>query len=121
MVKPQRIYGDACTWIAYIIQEKDALNPASGLDQTENRYAMCKRFWSVPKPESLRSSHRHSLLPNSASKERQPRLVWAGSQLFWRNPYVLTVSLDMAVGEAANSMLHSGLLHLKPPDAIHIA
>lgn len=34
---------------------------------------------------------------------------------------MLTVPVDMAVGQRAHSMLDSGLIELGPPDAIHLA
>ncbi len=118
MAKVTRIYWDACTWIAYINQEKEIERP----DKTiENRFEMCRAILDRAeqgKIEIVTSAFTLAevcKLPNvdTSPLDRLPS--------FFEKSYILIVPVDMAVGLKSQKIQDSGLVNIKPPDAVHLA
>jgi len=120
MPKPKlvRIYWDACAWIAYIAQEK---NITLGDGRFENRYAMC---YQVLKDAQAR---KYEIVTSAFTlaevcKEHGIRDSPADNlPNFFDSSYILVVPLDKSIGARAQNLQTSGLVNLKPPDAIHLA
>lgn len=114
---PNRLYWDACAWIAFIQKEKVEL--PSG--QVEDRESMRRSVLIAAKAGKVEIATSTLSLaevykdPTSASE--------AASRFheFLKLEYVLLVTLDRAVGEKARELMQGGYSGLKPPDAIHIA
>ena len=110
---PNRLYWDACAWIAFIQKEKVEL--PSG--QVEDRESMCRSVLIAAKAGKVEIATSTLSLaevckdPTSASRFHE----------FLKLEYVLLVTLDRAVGEKARELMQGGYSGLKPPDAIHIA
>lgn len=113
-----RVYWDACTWIAYIAQEK-SVDIGDGI--TENRFAMCvdilKRA-QAGKLEIVTSAFTLAEVCKSPEVKDSPL---DNLPAFFERSYILTVPVDMAIGRRAQNMQASGLVNLKPPDAVHLA
>ena len=118
MASLQRLYWDACTWIAYIAMET-SIPMKDG--SAENRFAMCeavlkgardKRFEIVTSCFTLAEVCKSGDVKNSPV-DNLPA--------FFEHSYILTVPVDFAIGRHAQSMQASGLVALKPQDSIHLA
>jgi predicted nucleic acid-binding protein len=117
MVKAQRIYWDSCAWIAFIAEEKAV--PFMG--GTENRYSMCLNVL-----EAARKG-KYEIVTSAftlAEVCKSPEAV--SSQIdnlpaFFEKSYILIVPVDLAIGRRAQSMQATGLVRLKPADAVHLA
>ncbi|MBC6441380.1 MAG: PIN domain-containing protein [Rhodospirillales bacterium] len=118
MAKPKRIYWDACTWIAYIAMEKSISLKDGG---TENRFAMCETVLKSARKgryEIVTSCFTLAEVCKSCQVKSSPV---GNLPAFFEHTYILTVPVDLALGRHAQSMQASGLVALKPPDAIHLA
>ena len=116
--KPIRVYWDACTWIVYIAQEKKI--PLSN-GQFENRFAMCSQVLSdavAGKYEIVTSAF---TLAEVCKKPEIRESPIDNLTSFFDKSYILIVPVDKSVGVRAQTLQTSGLVNLKPPDAIHLA
>ena len=118
MARIPRIYWDACTWIAYINQEK-SIRMQDG--QLENRFAMCSTILNQAIHKKLEIVTSAFTLAEVCKKPeiRDSRLESLSA--FFDKSYILIVPVDMAIGRQAQIMQSSGLVNLKPADAIHLA
>lgn len=117
MAKATRIYWDACTWIAYINQEK---NIPLDSGKFENRFAMCREVLSGAeegKLEIVTSAFTLAEVCKSPEVRDSPIDNLPG---FFERSYILIVPVDMAIARRAQSMQVS-LSNLKPPDAVHLS
>tara|TARA_R110002096_G_scaffold80281_1_gene188176 strand:- start:138 stop:656 length:519 start_codon:yes stop_codon:yes gene_type:complete len=118
MANPLRIYWDACTWIAYIAKETSVPLKGGGI---ENRFAMCEAVLKGArdgKYEIVTSCFTLAEVCKSSEVKDSPV---SNLPAFFEHSYILTVPVDLALGRHAQSMQASGLVSLKPPDAIHLA
>lgn len=118
MANVLRVYWDACAWIAYIAQEKSV---DIGESHTENRYAMCAevlRMAQNNKLEIVTSAFTLAEVCKSPEVKDDPLDNLAA---FFERSYILIVPVDMAIGRRAQNMQTTGLVSLKPPDAVHLA
>ena len=117
MAKAARVYWDACTWIAYINQEKNIPLDSGNL---ENRFAMCRemlRGAEEGKLEIVTSAFTLAEVCKSPEVRDSPI---DNLPSFFERSYILIVPVDMAIARRAQSMQVS-LSNLKPPDAIHLS
>ncbi|GAB5540110.1 MAG: hypothetical protein Salg2KO_22130 [Salibacteraceae bacterium] len=112
MAKPKRYYWDSCVWIAYINQEMDV--------RGENRHAKCKAVLEKAKSGEVEIVTSAFTLAEVYKRKPTDRSGLERFPAFLEQPYVLTVPVDMLVGQRAHAMLDSGIISLKPPDAIHL-
>jgi predicted nucleic acid-binding protein len=118
MAKLQRIYWDACTWIAFIAEEK-AIPTKSG--NPENRYAMCLNILEAARKnryEIVTSAFTLAEVCKSPEVVSSPVDNLAG---FFERTYILVVPVDLSIGRRAQAMQASGLVNLKPADTVHLA
>lgn len=118
MARTLRVYWDACTWIAYINQEK-AVEKQDG--KIENRFSMCLEILNQAnsnKLEIVTSALTLAEVCKSPEVHDSPLDLLPA---FFEKSYILTVPVDKAIGLRAQIMQSSGLVNLKPPDAIHLA
>ena len=118
MVKAIRVYWDACAWIAYINQEK-AIETENG--KIENRFAMCSEVLKLAQDGKLEIATSAFTLAEVCKKPEVRDSPIDNLPSFFDKSYILTVPLDMAIGRRAQNMQTSGLINLKPPDAVHLA
>jgi predicted nucleic acid-binding protein len=87
----------------------------------EDRYGMCRNVISAAERgqiEIATSTLSYAeVCKNPGLRAQQEDKVAA----FFENDYILPVNLDRAVGERARSLMMSGIVNLKPPDACHLA
>jgi predicted nucleic acid-binding protein len=119
MAKRARVYWDACTWLA-IVNEERAVFKGEG-KPTENRFAMCKDIIERAEKDEFEIVVSAFTLAevcksNEAKTENQSKLPF-----FLDHEFVLMVLLDKHVGLKAQSLQISGLVGLKPADAVHLA
>lgn len=118
MAKLPWVYWDACTWIAYINQEK-AVAAEDGT--TENRFAKCLEVLDKAnnkKIEIVTSAFTLSEVCKSPKVRESPLDNLPG---FFEKSYIIVVPVDLAIGRRAQNMQASGLVSLKPADSIHLA
>lgn len=118
MTKPTRVYWDACAWIAYIARET-AIPLKNGA--TENRFAMCEtvlRGARDGKFEIVTSAFTLAEVCKSPDVLSSPV---DNLPAFFERSYILIVPVDLSIGRRAQTMQASGLISLKPPDAVHLA
>lgn len=118
MAKAQRIYWDACAWIAYIAEEKN-IELKDGT--IENRYSMCLNVLEAArkgKVEIVTSAFTLAEVCKSPEIVSDPIDNLAS---FFERSYILIVPVDLAIGRRAQSMKTSGIVTLKPADTIHLA
>ena len=96
MAKAQRIYWDACAWIAFIAEEKAVPLKGGGI---ENRYAMCLnileearkgRYEIVTSAFTLAEVCKNSAVVDSPI-DNLPA--------FFEKSYILIVPVDLAIGQ----------------------
>jgi len=120
MPKPKlvSVYWDACAWITYIAQEKNI--PLSD-GRFENRYAVCSHVLNDAQ------SGKYEIVTSAFTlaevcKEQGIRESPADNlPSFFDRSYILVVPVDKSIGARAQKLQTSGLVNLKPPDAIHLA
>ena len=140
MAKAARVYWDACTWIAYINQEKNIPLDSGNL---ENRFAMCRemlRGAEEGKLEIVTSAFTLAAVWSHAALDLRRIVSGVLDKAYWQvckspevrdspidnlpsffeRSYILIVPVDMAIARRAQSMQVS-LSNLKPPDAIHLS
>jgi predicted nucleic acid-binding protein len=114
----KRFAWDACVWIALIQQER--IRDTNGRI-IEDRYVMCRDVIlaaEVGQCEIVTSALCYAeVCKNNDVLDKDEDKVAA----FFENDYVLSVSLDRAVGEKARTLMMSGAAKLKPADACHLA
>lgn len=118
MAKKTRVYWDACAWIAYINQEKKITNQDGTI---ENRFDMCRRILDDAENgtvEIVTSAFTLAEVCKSPDVKTSPLENLAA---FFDRSYFLIIPVDMAIGRQAQSIQVSGLVNVKPPDAIHLA
>lgn len=118
MGKLLRVYWDACAWIAYINQEKAIKTPDGKL---ENRFAMCEEVLRLAQRKKLEIATSAFTLAEVCKNSEVKDSPLDNLPSFFEKSYILIVPVDMAVGRRAQNMQTSGLVNLKPPDAIHLA
>ncbi len=112
------VYWDACTWIAYINQEK-AVKLKDG--SVENRFAKCLEVLdraNNKKLEIVTSAFTLAEVCKNPEVRESPLDYLPG---FFERSYIVTVPVDMSIGRRAQHMQASGLVSLKPADSIHLA
>jgi predicted nucleic acid-binding protein len=118
MAKPQRIYWDACAWIAFIAEEKAVPLKNGGF---ENRYAMCLEIL-----EAARKG-KYEIVTSAftlAEVCKSPEVVDSpidNLPAFFEKSYILLVPVDLAIGRRAQTMRATGIVKLKPADTVHLA
>jgi len=118
MAKLNRVYWDACTWIAYINQEK-AIETKDG--NLENRFAVCSEVLRLAQDKKLEIATSAFTLAEVCKNPEVKDSPLDNLPSFFEKSYILIVPVDMAIGRRAQAMQTSGLINLKPPDAIHLA
>lgn len=113
----KRMYWDACSWIAYIQQEK----PGPNSTFTENRYEMCSSILRLAVAGKLEIATSCFTLAEVCKKPDIKTLPTGDLARFFDHSYILQVSVDKNVGVRAQNLQMSGLSGLKPPDAVHLA
>jgi len=119
MAKRARVYWDACTWLS-IVNEERAVYKGEG-KPTENRFAMCKSIIDRAEKDEFEIVVSTFTLAevcknNEAKTENLSKLPF-----FLDHDFVLMVLLDKDVGLKAQGLQASGLVGLKPADAVHLA
>ena len=118
MAKPIRVYWDACAWIAYINQEKAVLNKQ---DQAENRFSMCRNVLKLASKGKIEIVTSAFTLAEVCKKPEVKESGLDHLPSFFEKSYILVIPVDLAIGRKAQTLQVSGLVNLKPPDAVHIA
>ena len=117
MAKAVRVYWDACTWIAYINQEKNIPLDDGTL---ENRFAMCGEVLSGAEEGSLEIVTSAFTLAEVCKSPEVKDSPIDNLPSFFERSFILVVPVDMAIARRAQS-LQVSLSNLKPPDAIHLS
>lgn len=118
MAKLPWVYWDACTWIAYINQEKAVKLKDGGV---ENRFAKCLEVLEKAnnkKLEIVTSAFTLSEVCKSPEVRDSPL---DNLPSFFERSYIMVVPVDMSIGRKAQHMQASGLVSLRPADTIHLA
>ncbi|OYV55474.1 MAG: hypothetical protein B7Z76_09940 [Acidiphilium sp. 20-67-58] len=118
MAKIQRIYWDACAWIAYIAEEKDIKLKDGTI---ENRYSMCLNVLDAARKGKIEIVTSAFTL---AEVCKSPEVVTSpidNLPAFFERSYILIVPVDLSIGRRAQSMKTSGVVTLKPADTVHLA
>lgn len=118
MPKSKRIYWDACIWIS-IINEERSITTKSGI--TENRYAMCQSIFEQAKVGGLEIVVSAFTLAEVCKSREAKSENTSKLPNFLDHEFILVIPLDKDVGLKAQNLQVSGLVSLKPPDAIHLA
>jgi predicted nucleic acid-binding protein len=117
MPKPQRVYWDACAWIAFIAEEKDIPLKGGG---KENRYAMCLNVL-----EAARAG-KYEIVTSAftlAEVCKSPEVIESpidNLSSFFEKSYILIVPVDLGIGRRAQALQSTGLINLKPADTVHL-
>lgn len=118
MAKAIRVYWDACSWIAYINQEKEI----QGTGQTsENRFEMCCAILDRAEKGEIEIVTSAFTLAEVCKPRNIDTSPLDRLPSFFEKSYILVVQLDMAVGLKSQKIQDSGLVNIKPPDAVHLA
>jgi predicted nucleic acid-binding protein len=111
-----RIYWDACAWIALIQREKIRVNGA-----LEDREALCRPVIKEAEKGKIEIVTSYlcfaEVCKHPEAKSSQEDKIAA----YFEHEYILGVPVDRVIGENARKLIMSGLSGLKPPDAIHVA
>jgi len=118
MAKPQRIYWDACTWIAYIAEEKAVPIKGGG---AENRYAMCLSVLEDARRGKYEIATSAFTLAEVCKNTEVIESPIDNLPAFFEKSFILIVPVDLAIGRRAQTMQASGLVTLKPADTVHLA
>lgn len=118
MISQKRIYWDACTWIAYIARETSVPLPGGG---TENRFLMCENVLRGAREGKFEIVTSCFTLSEVCKKPEVKDSPVDNLPAFFEHSYILTIPVDLAIGRHAQSMQATGLVALKPPDAVHLA
>lgn len=118
MHKTKRIYWDACIWIAVINEERSV---SIGGGKTENRFAMCEAVMEQAKSGDLEIVVSAFTLAEVCKSPEAKDENTGKLPNFLDHEFMIVVPVDKDVGLKAQSLQVSGLVSLKPPDAIHLA
>lgn len=118
MPRPVRIYWDSCAWIAYISQEKSV--PLKN-GRSENRFSMCLEILEAAKEGKYEIVTSAFTLAEVCKLETIRDSPADNLPYFLDRSYILVLPVDKSVGVRAQKLQTSGLVNLKPPDAIHLA
>jgi len=118
MAKPDRVYWDACTWIAYINEERET--PKSD-GTVENRYAMCRSVLERAQNGQVEIVTSAFTLAEVCKSDKAKNENLGKLPSFLDHEFVLVVQLDKNIGVKAQQIQLSGLSGIKPPDAVHLA
>ena len=118
MHNKKRVYWDACTWTSYINQEKSV--PQDNGD-TENRFEMCLEILKDAKKNKLEIVTSTFTLAEVCKSPDIKSSPLDNLPSFFEKSYILTIAVDMAIGRQAQNLQTTGIVNLKPPDAVHIA
>lgn len=117
MAKAERIYWDACTWIAYIKKEM----PSADSSFTEHRYTRCRDTLERAVKGEIEIATSAFNLAEVCKAPQEQSSPAINLPAFFDQPYILLVPVDKQVGLRAQNLQLSGVGNLKPPDAVHIA
>ncbi len=118
MAKEIRVYWDACTWIAYINQEKIV----EEVNQTRtDRFEMCRAILDRAEKGEIEIVTSAFTLAEVCKPPNIDTSPLDRLPSFFEKSYILIVPVDMAVGLKSQKIQDSGLVNIKPPDAIHLA
>jgi predicted nucleic acid-binding protein len=118
MAKPVRVYWDACTWIAYINEER--ATPKD--DRTgENRFSMCKAVLKSAQAGDVEIVTSALTLAEVCKSEEARNESLGRLPTFLDHEFILVVAVDKNIGIKAQSIQLSGMTGIKPPDAVHLA
>jgi len=120
MAKPDRVYWDACTWIAYINEECETPK-SSDTEEKENRYAMCRSVLERAQNGQVEIVTSAFALAEVCKNEKAQNENLGKLQSFLDHEFILVVQLDKNIGIKAQQIQLSGLSGIKPPDAVHLA
>lgn len=118
MPKSKRVYWDACAWIAFIAEEKSIPIKGGGL---ENRYLMCLETLEAARKGQYEIVTSAFTLAEVCKSPEVVNSPLDNLSSFFEKSYILIVPVDLSIGRRAQSMQASGLIRLKPPDAVHLA
>ena len=118
MARIVRVYWDACTWIAYINQEKNIPLPDGRI---ENRFAMCDEVLRSAENGDLEIVTSAFTLAEVCKSPEVRDSPMDHLPSFFERSYIFLVPVDMAIARRAQSIQTSGVFNLKPPDAVHLA
>lgn len=118
MAKLLKVYWDACAWIAYINREKAIPQPDGS---SENRFARCNEILRMAQEGELEIVTSAFTLAEVCKNSEVKNDPVDNLPAFFEQSYILIVPVDMAIGRRAQIMQTSGIVNLKPPDAIHLA
>jgi predicted nucleic acid-binding protein len=118
MSNPLRLYWDACAWIAYIAKETSVSLKDGG---TENRFLMCQNILNGARDGKYEIVTSCFTLAEVCKNPNVRDSPVDNLPAFFEHSYILAVPVDLAIGRHAQNMQSSGLVALKPPDAIHLA
>lgn len=113
---PQRIYWDACSWIAYIQKEM----PGGKSKVTEKRFDMCRQTLIRATAGEIEIATSAATLSEVCKPGKTGSPV-ANLAAFFNQPYILVVDVDKRVGMRAQGLQLAGISGLKPFDALHVA
>jgi len=119
MAKRARVYWDACTWLA-IVNEERAVFKGEG-KPTENRFAMCKNIIDRSEKDEFEIVVSAFTLAEVCKSDEAKTENVSKLPFFLDHDFVLMVPLDKDVGLKAQALQTSGLIGLKPADAVHLA
>ena len=118
MARARRVYWDACAWISFLAEERSVPLKGGG---TENRYAMCLAILEGARKGQYEIATSAFTL---AEVCKSPEVVSSpidNLPSFFERSYILIIPVDLAIGRRAQAIQTTGLIKLKPPDAIHVA
>ena len=118
MAKVSRIYWDACTWIAYINQEREVNGPGGTI---ENRFEMCRSILDRADKGDIEIATSAFTLAEVCKPPNIDTSPLDRLASFFEKSYILIVPVDTAVGLKSQQIQGSGLANIKPPDAVHLA
>ena len=118
MAKLPWVYWDACTWIAYINQEKAVVHKDGSV---ENRFVKCLEVLDQANNKKLEIVTSAFTLAEVCKSPEVRESPLDNLPAFFEKSYIFIVPVDMSIGRRAQSIQVSGLVNLKPPDSIHLA
>ncbi|MEM7046051.1 MAG: PIN domain-containing protein [Pseudomonadota bacterium] len=117
MNKKNRVYWDACTWIAYLNQEKE-VERSDG--SSENWFRMCDQVLRSAKEERLEIATSAFTLAEVCKPPQVKEIGLDKLSLSFEQPYIFLLPVDAFIGRQAQHIQLSEP-GIKPADAIHLA
>lgn len=118
MIRPRRVYWDACAWISYIAQEKEVPLKGGGI---ENRFEKCRRVLNLARDGKLEVVTSAFTLAEVCKDPDIKNSPLDNLASYFQKSYVLVIPVDLSIGRAAQELQTAGVIGIKPPDAIHVA